>query len=166
MKYEDDWAENNILQVYKGKEDIPDPHKVGFGVELIPWQFRVSLVYRNFFVRVIIVRIIIIIRLWLVHHFFQLSILYVNFDLIETKAQENKHPDLRPEVFNALTTFFLVHFFPGFMQVRSLFHESGHFYAISPLLCYFVVLETFLTLLFQDVASWSSVLIALSICLS
>ena len=166
MKYEDDWAENNILQVYKGKEDIPDPHKVGFGVELIPWQFRVSLVYRNFFVRVIIVRIIIIIRLWLVHHFFQLSILYVNFDLIETKAQENKHPNLRPEVFNALMTFFLVHFFPGFMQVRSLFHESGHFYAISPLLCYFVVLETFLTLLFQDVASWSSVLIALSICLS
>ena len=66
MKYEDDWAENNILQVYKGKEDIPDPHKVGFGVELIPWQFRVSLVYRNFFVRVVIVRIIIIIRLWLV----------------------------------------------------------------------------------------------------
>ena len=140
MKYEDDWAENNILQVYKGKEDIPDPHKVGFGVELIPWQFRVSLGYRNFFVRVIIVRIVIIIRLWLVQHFFQLSILNVYFDLIETKAQENKHPNLRPEVFNALMTFFLVHFFPGFMQVRSLFHESGHFYAISPLLCYFVVL--------------------------
>ena len=166
MKYEGDWAENNVLQVYKGKEDIPDPHKVGFGVELIPWQFRVSLVFLNFFVRVVVVRIIIIIRLWLVQHFFQLSILNVNLDLIETEAQENEHPYLRPEVFNAQFTFVLVHFLPGFMQVRSLFHESGHFYAISPFLCYFVVLETFLTLFLQDVASWCGVLIALSICLS
>ena len=166
MKYEGDRAENNVLQVYKGKEDIPDPHKVGFGVELIPWQFRVSLVLKNFFVRVVVVRIIIIIRLWLVQHFFQLSILNVNLDLIETEAQENEHPNLGPKVFNAQFTFVLVHFFPGFMQVRSLFHESGHFYAISPLLRYFVVLETFLTLFLQDVASWCGVLIALSICLS
>ena len=166
MKYEDYWTKDNILQVYEGKEDIPDPHKVGLCVELIPRQFWLSQVYSAFFIWVVIVRILIIIRLWLVHHFFQLSILDVHFDLIEAKAQEHKHSNLRPEVFDAQFTFLWIHLFPGLMQVRSLVHESGHFNAICPLLGYFVVFKTLLSLFLYDVASWCGVLIAGSISLS
>ena len=166
MKYEHYRAKDNILQVYERKKDIPDPHEVRFCVELIPRQFWVALIDSTLFVWVIIVRIIVIIRLRLIHHFFQLTILYVYLDLIQAKAQKNEHSHLCPQVFNALLTFLLVHFLPGFVQARSLFHQLCHFYAVCPFLGYFVVFKTFLTLLLNHVTSRRRVLIARCILLS
>ena len=122
MKHEHYWTEGDVLKVNKRKEGIPDSHEVGFCVELPPRQLWVALPDNFLLVGVILsIRIIlIIIGLWLVQHFFQLTIFYVHLDLVKAEAQENEHPNLRPQVLDALLTFFLVHFFPRFTQVRSL----------------------------------------------